>query len=95
MFTDLENFEVLLISDGGNNEGNLDSSIQNAVDAKVVVHTIAIEQYADSRLAEISDLTGGNHLVYLEVGQISLTAVFSEVISNSATRANTNVAMVN
>lgn len=89
--------EVILISDGENGAGNLDTATQSLVDAGVVVHCIAVTQEADARLEEISKGTDGRCFAYTEAGSVSLSAVLSEIIfggsvssSSAATTVNTS-----
>ncbi|MES9882298.1 MAG: VWA domain-containing protein, partial [Sedimenticola sp.] len=87
------NADIIVISDGGNNVGDLDAAIQEAVDAKVVVHTIAISQDADPRLETMSTITGGKNLVFLgdpDLGGTSLAAAMSSVVVSSVTSETTS-----
>lgn len=85
-----------MISDGENNVGDLDASIGNAIQAKVIADTIAISQSADSRLKEIASRTGGKHFSYLDVlnGSVSLADTFSQAASGGVTTFNSAAATV-
>ncbi|XP_060589557.1 calcium-activated chloride channel regulator 1-like isoform X2 [Ruditapes philippinarum] len=80
-----ENGEIILISDGRNNEGTLDLARMNAINAKVKINTIAVSQQADTLLSDIAAETGGKSFTYLENGNFSFAAVFNEAISGGDT----------
>ena len=86
--------EIIVISDGGNNIGDLDASIQNAVDAGVTIHSISVSQAADTRMITMATATGGNHISYLEVGNISIASVFTEILSSGVTSHATDAVSV-
>jgi hypothetical protein len=77
--------EIIVISDGGNNQGDLDSAIQNAVDESVTIHSISVSQAADIRMISMATATGGSHISYLEVGTISIASAFTEILSSAVT----------
>lgn len=85
-----------MISDGQNNRGDLDASIENAIQATVIANTIAISQSADSRLKEIASQTGGKHFSYLDVldRSVSLADTFSQAASGGVTTFNSAAATV-
>jgi hypothetical protein len=91
-----ENGEIILITDGENNKGNLSLSRQNAINAKIKVTTIAVSQQADTLLSDIAMETGGKHFTYLELDTISLAAVFDAAISGGGfvTKAASQPVMV-
>ena len=74
---------MIIISDGENIEGNLTDTIQNFIDAGVIVFSILATEAADKRLQEAAEKTGGRALAYVEDGEISLAAVFAEILSGS------------
>lgn len=86
--------EIILISDGENNQGDINLSRQKAINSGVVIHTIAISQQADTLLKNIAEETGGKHFTYLETGQVSLLASFAETMSNSMTSPASTLIMV-
>lgn len=81
----IQESEVILISDGQNNVGDLELATNDCVDAGVVVHCIAVTDAADQRLQDIAYRTRGKILFYSGLGFTSLAALFSEVISGGAT----------
>ncbi|XP_060560514.1 calcium-activated chloride channel regulator 4A-like isoform X2 [Ruditapes philippinarum] len=82
------NGEIILVSDGENNEGNIDKSRQKMLTEKVTVHTVSVTQDADLVLADISTESGGKHFTYLETGTSSFIALFDEIIVSSHTSAS-------
>ncbi|XP_053404710.1 calcium-activated chloride channel regulator 4A-like [Mercenaria mercenaria] len=89
-----ENTELVVISDGLNNRGNIQASTQKAIREKVIVHTIAVTQEADTVLADIAKDTGGKHYTYLDTGTISFAATFSETIQGDLTSTLSQHAML-
>lgn len=79
-----EESEVILISDGENNDGDLEQATQTLVNAGIVVHCIAVTQAADQRLQDISRRTGGRCYAYTEGGSVSLAILLSEIISGGS-----------
>ncbi|XP_045199675.2 calcium-activated chloride channel regulator 4-like [Mercenaria mercenaria] len=77
--------EIMVISDGQNNRGDLDASIENAKEANVIIHTISVSQDADERMISMATETGGIHISYLETGTISFASVFIELLSSGVT----------
>ncbi|XP_045199670.2 calcium-activated chloride channel regulator 4A-like [Mercenaria mercenaria] len=77
--------EIMVISDGQNNVGDLDASIENAKEANVIIHTISVSQAADERMISMATATGGIHISYLETGTISFASVFIEILSSGVT----------
>ena len=73
--------EIILISDGKNNDGSIETATANLIAAGVVVHSIAVTEEADQRLEDISRKTGGRCFSYTEGGSTSLAAIFNEIIS--------------
>ena len=88
---------MVLITDGENNVGNLDTSRANAINARVKINTLSVSQQADTVLSEIAMETGGNSYTYLETGNISFAAVLAEAFSGttSITSAASQSAVVN
>ncbi|XP_053404611.1 calcium-activated chloride channel regulator 4-like [Mercenaria mercenaria] len=82
---DLGGSEIIVISDGENNRGDLDASIENAKEANVIIHTISVSQDADERMISMATATGGIHISYLETGTISFASVFIEILSSGVT----------
>ena len=87
---------LYVISDGENNAGNLETSIKNAEQKRVTIHTIAISQAADSKMQEIAHRTGGKAFSYLEIlnGSVGLAASFLEAAGSSVTAQNSAPATV-
>ncbi|XP_053403239.1 calcium-activated chloride channel regulator 4-like [Mercenaria mercenaria] len=77
--------EIMVISDGQNNIGDLDASIKNAKEANVIIHTISVSQAADERMISMATETGGIHISYLETGTISFASAFIEILSSGVT----------
>ncbi|XP_045199623.2 calcium-activated chloride channel regulator 4A-like [Mercenaria mercenaria] len=75
-----ESGEIILLSDGKNNLGDIPTVLQKAIKEKVVIHTIAMDNQSDMKLSEIARKTGGKHLTYLNIGRISLTTAFTELL---------------
>lgn len=84
-FGDAENAVLVLVSDGENNRGNINSSLKEAVKKKVIINTIAVTQQADILLADIAQETGGKQYTYLGTGTISFIDAFSETIKGDPT----------
>ena len=87
---------MILISDGKNNvrRSDLPNSIQNCVDAGVVVHSIAVTQTADPRLVDIATTTGGRRFAYTAQGVLSLQSLFSEIIKGRVPSGSSAAATV-
>ncbi|XP_045199674.2 calcium-activated chloride channel regulator 1-like [Mercenaria mercenaria] len=84
--TDPAGSEIIVISDGKDNGHiNLDTSVQSAVNANVILHTISISQLADIRMISMATATGGFHISYLEAGTISFASTFMEILSSGVT----------
>ncbi|XP_045199436.2 calcium-activated chloride channel regulator 1-like isoform X2 [Mercenaria mercenaria] len=93
------NGEIILISDGENTPEHGDVDIntarQEVIDAKIIVHTIAVSQQADTTLGDIARETGGRFYTYLDKGSISLVGAFSQALSSGLTSAaNRNVMLL-
>ncbi|XP_053378466.1 calcium-activated chloride channel regulator 1-like [Mercenaria mercenaria] len=93
-----ENGEIILISDGMNNENDvvdINAARREVVAEKIVVHTIAVSQQADTLLSDIAKETGGQYYTYLDKGSISLVGAFSQAISGGLTStAHQNVMLL-
>ncbi|KAH3810353.1 hypothetical protein DPMN_138744 [Dreissena polymorpha] len=89
-FGTAENAEIILMSDG--QDGNaqmLRTGTQMAIESKVVIHTVSISQQADPVMIALAANTSGKLYTYLDKGNISFAAVFSQVISFSVTEMST------
>lgn len=92
---DVENTELIVISDGENTDGDLELTIEEAVREKVIIYTIAITQQADTVLANISQKTSGKHYTYLQSGNITFADSLSETITGDLTsERNQHVSLV-
>ncbi|XP_052269111.1 calcium-activated chloride channel regulator 1-like [Dreissena polymorpha] len=81
-----ENAEIILMSDGvDGNAQALTNARRKAIESKVVIHTVSISQQADQRMISLARDTGGKHYTFLDKGDISFSAIFSQVITISAT----------
>ena len=91
----LEGSKVILISDGDNWKGDMDAALKLLNDAGIIIHTIAISQAADSRMEEMSKVTGGRYMSYNSLdSDISLAGSFSEIISGGLNTGVDSTVMV-
>ncbi|XP_060607831.1 calcium-activated chloride channel regulator 1-like [Ruditapes philippinarum] len=86
--------EIILVSDGMNNIGNIDESRRRMLTENVIVHTVSVTQDADVVLADISKESRGKHFTYLETGTSSFTALFDEIIVSSHTSSFKHAAVL-
>ncbi|XP_053404614.1 calcium-activated chloride channel regulator 1-like [Mercenaria mercenaria] len=84
-FGDPAGSEIIMLSDGGNNVGDLDASVQKAIEASVTIHSISVSQEADTRMISMATATGGIHISYLETGTTSFASAFMEILSSGVT----------
>ena len=76
-----EESEIILISDGENNEGSMENATQNCVDAGVVIHSITVTEAADQVLVDLANKTRGRLLDNNAIELYSLIDVLSNIIS--------------
>lgn len=74
--------EIILISDGLNNDGSMEDATKHCVEAGVVVHCVLITEAADQRLIDIASETGGRIFSNSGSDFRLLAAAFSEIVSN-------------
>ncbi|KAL3846505.1 hypothetical protein ACJMK2_017485 [Sinanodonta woodiana] len=83
--------EIILITDGEENEAPYIADVTNAlIKAGIVVHTISITQDAQQNLKNLAQATGGTFLAFLEKQSVSFIDVFSQVIISGDAIPDTN-----
>ena len=90
----IEEYEIILISDGMENVGSLENAKQNCVEAGVVVHCVVIAKEADPRLIDIASETGGRVLSNSGSDFRLLAAAFSEIVTSGQTVDSTAISTV-
>ena len=80
--------EIILISDGANGRGSMETAMANLTTAGVVVHSIAVTGAADQRLVDISKETGGRCFAYTDKGSTSLATILNEIISGRSSTSS-------
>ena len=77
----IEEAEIIVISDGENNVGNLTTATQLCINTGVVVTSVTFTDTAEQTLVNISEQTGGRVLQLADNGTVTLTSVFTEIVS--------------
>ena len=81
----IQESEIILISDGLNNDGIMEDATEHCVEAGVVVHCVLITEAADQRLIDIASETGGRIFSNSGSDFRLLAAAFSEIVSSGQT----------